>query len=205
MINDFIICIFATENTPYLEIADTYVIPSLKALNLQYDFQVVPNLGTWQKNTSYKSTFARLMLEKHKDKNIVLLDADSKVFQYPELFNLIPEEYNFAAHILDHNTWYQNGSKIKELVSSCLFLRNNNRTIGLVEKWEASCKTDDLWEQKILQRLLEKEKEPIYNLPLRYCYINTVRGTQEPYIKCDDVVIKQYQASRTTKKHIRAI
>ena len=200
---NFIICVYATENTPYPEIANEYVIPSLQSLNLAYDFQIVPNLGTWQYNTSYKPTFARTMLEKHKDKNVVLLDADARVFQYPELLNLIPEEYNFAAHFLDHNTWYQNGSNFKELVSSCVFLRNCNRTLELVKKWEYKCQNSQLWEQKVLQRLLEAEKESVYNLPLRYCYINTVRGTQEPYVKCDDVVIKQYQASRTTKQHIK--
>ena len=121
----FKICVFATENTPYVEIAEKQVIESLNELNIPNDFSKVANLGSWRKNTSYKSRFAHEMLLKHSDSNIVLLDADCRVLKYPELFDNIPEEYNIGAHLLDHNTWYKNGSNVREFLTGTLFLRNN--------------------------------------------------------------------------------
>jgi len=201
--NNFIICAFATKGTSYVDIATTTLLDSLNWIELEYDFHVVPNLGSWQKNTSYKATFAKEMLLKH-NRNVVLLDVDCRVFRYPELFNLIPEQYNIAAHHLDHDTWYQNNSHKKEFLSGTLFLRNVPQTFELVTKWEDRCKISTEWEQKILDAVIKENSVEVFDLPLRYCYINEVRPGQPPFIACDDVVIKHYQASRTEKRHITA-
>jgi hypothetical protein len=199
----FIICVFATENTPYIQIAQENIIPSLQEHKIDYDFCIVPNLRSWQKNTSYKATFALSMLDKHINKDIVLLDADSRVFNYPTLFNEIPQEYNIAAHILDHYQWYQRGMKRQEFLTGTLFLRNNNRAREIVNAWIKGCTNSFSWEQIILEEILRTEQEPIFQLPLSYCYLNTLPNGNAPYIVLDKLYIVHYQASRINKRLIR--
>ena len=200
--NSFIVCVFATADTPYVEIANRQIIASLRSHGISHDFEEVPNLGTWQKNTSYKATFALDMLNKH-DKNIVLLDADCQVLRYPDLFDNIPEQYNIAAHILDWSTWYQRGDTIKEFLTGTLFLRNTERTKEIVKMWQWECSKSNIWEQKCLANVLMRNQEPVYNLPIGYCWINTMPFGEQPYVKCDDKVIVHYQASRDLKRTLR--
>lgn len=200
----FLICVFATQDTPYITIAENQIIQSLKELNIDYSFSKVTNLGSWRKNTSYKSKFALDMLNSNPNKNIVLLDADCRVLKYPELFDNIPEYYNIGAHVLDWNSWYCNGSDKHELLSGTLFLRNTARTKQIVEYWANACiASPDTWEQLLLQNTITYFSEHIYELPIEYCYINKLPDGQDPYVKVTDPVIVHYQASRELKRFIQ--
>ena len=79
---------YYTKNTPYEEVANTHLIPSLKKWNLSYEVEAINDLGDWQKNTGYKSQFVLKMLNKHKN-NVCFLDCDATIEQYPtKLFNI---------------------------------------------------------------------------------------------------------------------
>ena len=202
--SNFIVCVYATKDTPYEMIALTQVIPSLVALQIHYCYYSVPNLGSWKKNTSYKATFAMDRLKEYPDKNIVLLDADCKVNNYPELFNAIPEQYNVAAHLLDWATWYQNGTTNKEFLTGTLYLKNSDRTKKLVQQWIDDCAKDvNSWEQKVLANVLVRNKEQIYALPLSYCYIASLPDGREPNVKIDNPTIVHFQKSRELKRQIQ--
>ena len=202
--NNFIVCVYATKDTPYVQIAESTILPSMKAIEgLKYSYSVVPNLGSWKKNTAYKATFAMEMLNKYPESNIVLLDADCKINNYPSLFDNIPEQYNIASHLLDWATWYQNGTTTKEFLTGTLFLRNCERTKYLVEKWIDGCEATNEWEQKVLAKVLVDYKEQILNLPLAYCYINSLPDGREPHVKIDNPTIIHYQSSRTLKRQIQ--
>jgi len=201
--SSFIICFYATANTPYVDVAHEYIINSVAELGLPAHYEVVNNLGSWNKNTSYKPTFAKTMLELYKDKNVVLVDVDARIVQYPELFNLIPEEYNIGAHILDGNAWYNTSYNRKELLTGTLFLRNTPRTMYLVKQWESLCQArQDVWEQMVLKEVLHNNSEEVYELPLSYCYINSLPDGTPPTVKCDNPVVIHYQASRKLKRII---
>ena len=87
------VCVYATKDTPYVQVAESTILPSMKAIDgLRFSYSVVPNLGSWQKNTSYKATFALEMLVKYPSSNIVVLDVDCKINNYPSLFDNIPFE-----------------------------------------------------------------------------------------------------------------
>jgi hypothetical protein len=102
----FIICSYYTQNTEYEEVARNYLIKSLSAFpNLKSDVRGVENLHSWAKNTSYKAQFIIDMLEQHTE-NIIFVDCDAEIISYPELFDNIPNKYNFAAHTLDRNKFY---------------------------------------------------------------------------------------------------
>ena len=151
--SNFMVCVYATKDTPYVQVAESTILPSMKAIaGLKYSYSVVPNLGSWNKNTAYKATFALEMLAKYPTSNIVLLDVDCKINNYPSLFDNIPEQYNVAAHLLDWATWYKNGSTNKEFLTGTLWLRNCERTKYLVEKWIDGCEATNQWEQKVFEK-----------------------------------------------------
>lgn len=198
----FVICAFVTQNTPYEEVAQNYLIPSLEKLELPYDLQLIDNLGSWNKNTSYKATFAKEMLKKHKGSNIVILDADARILEYPEIFDEIPNDYDIGAFILDRDTWYKNsyGKDRYEFLSGTLFIRNSALGNFLVNQWELECKNTNEWEQKVLFKVLKRFDAKIYTLPMSYCYITSLPDGSKPNIPCEKPVILHYQVSRKYRK-----
>ena len=180
-------------------------MPSIHKFNLACDVRGVFNLGSWQKNTSYKSKFILKMMDTHPTKNIVFVDADAVVHKDPELFVRIPEEYNIAAHILDRNAWYgkQGITEDVDFLSGTLFIRNNQRSKELVIKWVHECNLSTTWEQKLLEKVLKTNKETAYNLPIEYCYINSLPNGAPPLIKVEDPVIVHHQCSRKYKNLIK--
>ena len=135
----------------------------------------------------------------------MFLDSDAEVLQYPNLFDSVPPEFNFACHILDRNKWYNvqfNDTESHELLSGTLFVRNCPESIRIVEEWNLSCKISNLWEQKVLAAVLKKNNVSVYELPLSYCYIKTMPNGDEPFIKCDNPVIVHNQVSRVLKNTI---
>jgi len=205
MDSSFIIVAYYTLDTSYQGIAHQYLMPTILKLGLQSDVRGVFSLGNWQRNTSYKPTFIKTMLEAHPDKNIVCVDVDAEIVKYPNLFNSVPENYNIAAHILDKNTWYKNeyGQDRYELLTGTLFLRNNRKTMELVKEWIKRCEESTTWEQKILQDLVKSKKIKLYELPLEYTYISTLPNGTVPHVKVDSPVIVHHQASRKLKNLIR--
>jgi len=199
----YIVCAFYTKNTVYEEIANKQLLPSIKELSLDSDIVAVPSLGTWQANTSYKSTFALQMLQKHPDKNIVLLDVDARIDTIPTLFDNIPEPNIIAAHFLDHQLWFGRRTASKELLSGTLFLRNVEQAHEMVQKWVDECKKDKEWEQRVLARVVKQFHYPIYHLPVEYCWIHTMPGNRSHPLKDEGVVIRHFQASRWTKQSIK--
>jgi hypothetical protein len=199
--SNFVIVSYYTLNTKYQEISHQFLMPTLLKLGLKSDIRGVFSLGSWQKNTSYKPSFIKTMLETHPNENIVFVDVDAEILKHPELFNNIPDEYNIAVHILDKNKWYNNsyGEDRYELLSGTLFLRNNRDTMEMVTEWAKQCENSNIWEQKVLQNLITNKKVKLYELPLEYAYISTLPNGNLPHIKVDSPVIIHHQASRKLK------
>jgi hypothetical protein len=201
-VQDWIVVAFATIDTPYEFELSQHLLPSLEKLNIAYHIEVVENKRNWLKNVAQKPKVIYSAMEKYPSKNIVCLDADSEILEYPKLFNEIPENYNIALHILDWNYWYRNNSNVKEILSGTIFLRNNIETKEVVGEWYHRAMNSSIWEQKCLEAIIKEKNIPIYELPLEYCYINSLPGNKEPFIKIDNPVIKHFQASRKYRKLI---
>ena len=201
---NFIICSYYTLDTPYQQVAHDYLMPSVHKFNLESDIRGILSLGSWQANTSYKSQFILWMLEHHK-KNVVFLDSDAVVHLYPQLFHEIPEEFNIAAHILDRSAWYGSVRNPQyELLSGTAFFRYSLETLRIVEKWVEECKRlHQVWEQQLLQKVLDEKKTRIFELPLSYCYIVSLPDGSSPLVKCEDPVIVHHQKSRELRNTIR--
>jgi len=198
----FVISSYYTLNTPYVDAAHKYILSTISTLKVKSDIRGVYSLGSWQKNTLYKSTFIREMMDRHPDDNIVFVDCDAEVLRYPELFDNIPEQYDIAAHILDRGRWYNKPFNEMELLTGTLFVRNTARAREIVDKWVGECYNSGIWEQKILQIVLKDMNVPIFELPIEYCYMKTMPNGLEPFIRVKDPVIVHHQLSRSLKKVI---
>ena len=202
--DSFRVVSYYTMGTPYVDVAHRYLMNSIKYLGkeLKSSIRAVPDLGSWQANTSYKPEFILNMLD-HYDENIVFLDSDAELLGYPSLFDDIPFDYNFAAHLLNRDTWYNRntGKEDLELLTGTLFVRNNLRSREILRKWKEKCLSSKIWEQKVLAKVLKDSEEPVYNLPIEYCWIKDLPGNKPPYVKPKgNIVIQHNQVSRVLKK-----
>ena len=94
-----------TKNTEYENIIKDNLIASLKKFDIPYKIYEMPSLGSWVKNTNLKSVVLEKAIEEINT-DILMLDADCTVNEYPSLFNEIPEEYDCAFHYLNAEKWY---------------------------------------------------------------------------------------------------
>jgi hypothetical protein len=139
----------------------------------------------WQRETFFKADFVRNMLNKFPDQDIVWMDADAEVLQYPSLLGNIPG--NLAARI------YQG----RKLVSNVVYFKNCEAIKVLVDDWitlnqEPQDKFRCEQEQMNLQAVAEQatDKVKFVNLPTEYSYIFDEANP------CLNPVIIQWQASR---------
>lgn len=195
---------FTTKDTPYeIELLE-HLLPSLKKLELPYHIEYLVSQGSWLKNVAMKPLAILNTMKKFLDKNIVFLDVDAEVKSYPELFDEIPSEYDIAVHALDWNTWYQNASNTKEVLSGTVWIRNTEKMRDFVADWYEGALKDCIWEQKKLEELLLQRKEiVVYPLPLEYVYISSLPDGREPFVKIENPIIVHYAASRRYKRLIR--
>lgn len=203
-IDNWIVVSFVTHDTPYeLELA-THLMPTLENLSLPHYIEVIDNKGSWLKNVAEKPAVIYRALEKFPSKNLIMLDADSEITQYPQLFNEIPEEYDIARHFLEWESWYNYpGDRTKELLTGTIFLRNNEKVKLLCHKWYEEANNNQEWEQKSLGRILVNADIKVFSLPLSYCYITSLPDGSKPNILIENPVIKHFQASRKLRRKLQ--
>jgi len=190
---NFIIVGYYTKNTIY-EKKSRVFINSLKKFNIPYDVRAIENLGDWWKNTGYKPTFLREMLEKHKPKSIVYVDCDAEFLRFPELFDRLSVDpsVNVGVYVFDRSC-YRKSAKGFEVLSGTVFLKNNPIVSTIVERWETECRNNPrTWDQKSLEKVLDGE---FYTLPGELCKIfDRMEHITDP-------IIVHYQASREIRKN----
>lgn len=205
--NNFRIVSYYTLGTPYVQVAQDHIIKSLKVFpTLKTDIRGVNNLGSWQANTVYKPKFLLEMLELYPNENIVFVDCDAEILEFPDLFNKIHESYNVACHYLDRETWYKKsypeGQK-KELLSGTLFLRNNQQAKEIVYQWYTKAYANNIWEQKVLQKTISEKNIPVFELPIEYCWIKSLPNGDLPHVTPKSpIVIRHNQVSRLFKRNL---
>jgi len=184
----FIVVGYYTKGTGYEEEARK-LIDSLERFNLPYHIQSIENLGTWQKNTHYKASFLRQVLEKHKE-NLVYLDVDAIVQKYPVLFDDMTAD--LAVHIRENI----------EPLSGTLYLANNQIARDFLDDLILENKRNpEMHDERIFGDVLNRWKDrlKIFYLPANYTQIfDLMANAGEP-------VIEHFQLSRKLKEKINVI
>ncbi len=204
--NKIIIGSFYTTETPYKTVAEKYLIPSCKKLGLEYKIvETFPNYKSWWRNVAEKPAIILDMLSSclSSDECLVFLDADAEILQYPKLLFEIPKEYDISFHTLSWEDWYgYPNSKIFEILSGTIFLRNRKNVKELCKEWYSEAIKTNIWEQKVLERIINNHNLNIFPLPIEYCYMRTRPNGEEPLVKCEPIIAHN-QVSREMKRKIR--
>jgi hypothetical protein len=193
--NEFIVVSFYTRATSYKDDA-LRLAASLHHHGLEWKMEAIDSLGSWQANTYYKAEFLRKMLDEYPDKDLVWLDVDVTLHSYPGLFETI--DADLGVHFID---WKKYGkSDHRELNTSVMFVKNNQRMRQLIDEWISENKqmiNTGIWEQMNLQNVLADQRDlKIVNLPATYCKIfDFMKEVKNP-------VIELMQASRRYRAEV---
>jgi len=192
MSNKFIVIGFYTKNTPYEE-EIKIMANSCKKFNIEVKIHEYPSLNEWEHNLWIKPVFIMNMMYLHPNVDLLYLDSDAVICEYPILFDNF--QYDMGCHLKDG----------KELLSGTIFLKNNNNTRCFVSNWHGMYLTFDgqfLAEQTALEYMvknnLNKHNMSFFNLPATYAQIfDSMAHNGKP-------IIQQNQASRRFKCQIHS-
>jgi hypothetical protein len=137
----------------------------------------IPRCSDWSIHVNYKPVFILKCLEMF-DENIVWLDADAVVQQYPVLFDDM--DADIAVHYKDN----------KEMLAGTIYVSNTDNGKKLIKEWVDMCVDKRHNEQPMLQHMLKESDYTVCKLPAPYTLIFDTMKAQGP------PVIEHFQASR---------
>lgn len=181
---------FVSYATPAYEPLMMVLAQSAAGFGLLTHFEAVRERGGWQANTAFKPSFLLALMEEHPAERIVWVDADAEIMAFPELFYRLESNIDVAAH------WHKDG---KELLSGTLYFGATKGAREICAEWVAQQKQEPAtWDQKTLQRVLERQPDRWNraNLPPEYTFIFDTFKARYPGL---EPVIEHHQASRTMK------
>jgi len=147
--------------------------------------RVYEDTGGWIKNGMMIPHFIMSQLQETTD-DLVYLDSDARVRQYPELFDTIQEDLAF--HVKDGH----------ETLIGTVFIKNTPKAIPFVERWielQAIRYPHILSAQVAFEDAVRQGGMSVYHLPANYTQIfDTMAHHGKP-------VIEHMQASRKAHEH----
>ena len=155
------------------------LIASLCMFSIDYSVTCIPYLGEHRATVQQIPKAIREELHSSHD-NLVYLDADAVVRQYPVLFDTLEED--FAVH-------YKGG---RELLMGTMYFKNCSKTKGFVDLWieHENKMLEKLSAQTSIPFALQESKVSVNILPASYTKIfDRMHDAGEP-------VIEHFQASR---------
>lgn len=145
---------FYTAGTGYEQEVNK-LIASLKTFKLPHHVFSFNPTGTWRGNLNFKSESILKGFDMFPGKDIVFIDADGIVRQYPTLFDELSSHRRFdlSAHFFKYDP--KSGDP-DELLSGTLWIQNNETGRALVKRWhEVGLARPDVRHQMCLKVALE--------------------------------------------------
>lgn len=192
--NDYIIVSAFTPN--YTEDINR-LIKSLKKFNLPYNVYPFESKGSWLHNVQYKIDVLIQAINEYKDKDIVWVDADGVIKQYPILFDSINDDISFRVNF--RNLKRKN---LRGLTTGTLYLKNNNKVKNFLMEWKLKTRKMGSTEQSALYEMITDNRFydlNIGSLPISY----TIIGAD---IKNDyrDIIISHTSSSTDKNRNLKA-
>lgn len=144
------------------------MMASCEKFGLDYYVLNIKGEGSWLTNVRYKPNFMQQMLAQHQGKNLVWIDVDGMVQQYPQLLDDLAGTVEMQDFIIGVHYFRK-----RELLTNTVYLKNCDQTMQLMAAWINLVKAmPGVWEQKILQLLLSQHPEwKVFLLPANYSQI----------------------------------
>ena len=183
---------FYTEGTGYADEIKNLEL-SLKSFDIPYKIYKCQPLGSWRRNLNYKSKCILRAMKDYPQTDIVFIDADGIVRQYPKLFDELTASgaYDIAASF--HRFQKQSGDT-DELLSGTLWIQNCQSAKEIIEKWhEIGMEQSKIRHQKCLKLAIDElgKRDKLFRMPYEYTYVFDYQ-----YHEKRDPVIEHFQASR---------
>jgi hypothetical protein len=154
---------------------------SLEKFGLEHEIVCCAKRGTWTENCRYKAKFIHGMLWAYRPLDLIWMDADAEVLQYPEMLSKI--DADLAAVVNSHG-----------IFASLIYFQNTPEVMKLVRDWiEANDEYPNEFtgDQANLVRVLAQHPEIKFKeLPGKYSYNPDIMDN------IGNPVIYQHQASR---------
>lgn len=192
---------YYTEGTGYqLEIKR--LEESLIKFGLEYKFRAIGDRGSWRKNIHERIKILRDFLDEEQ-RDIVYIDADGAVQQYPVLFDDFKDDMGIVK--IDRSKYWDNWKEFHpdryEYLGGTMYFKNNDRVRKMLARWEeldAPMKTA-LSQHTLIHALEEHIGKglKVQLLPLTYTQIfDTMADEGEP-------VVEHFQASRRSIRCVK--
>ena len=166
----------------------------------------------WVANCAQCAAFCLEMYYQFPDRNILYLDADATMDQFPELLYSDKLDFDIAAPVLT-NAWVKG-----ELQSNTIAITHTTEAEVVLLRWcdetdrrlakmragEYVTPYHEAWDQKILQDVIAQSNAVFCTLPREYGKITRPPGGPEIMegVNPEDIVISQHQASRQNKRKV---
>jgi hypothetical protein len=183
---------FYTKGTGY-ETEIEALRKSLDKFKIPYKFYGVDQQGSWRMNLNFKSKVILKAMREFPKWDIVFIDADGIVRQYPKLFDELSANGYYDVAATFHKYSKRSGDS-DELLSGTLWIQNCQSARELVECWhEIGMANQNIRHQKCLKLAIEKmnREHKLYRMPFEYTYVFDYR-----YFEKREPVIEHFQASR---------
>lgn len=181
----------------YAQVANSRLLPSLRALGLEHDVREVLLGGPWAKRTQFKAEFLQMMRAAHPGEDLLWVDCDAVIHRDPlEELRDGYADVDLAVHYLDG----------RELLSGTIWIPAASQRIDRVlECWRAESHScgPETWDQHSLKRVVamfdNARPLAIGQLPPQYCFIFDTSRRLYPGVA---PVIEHFQASRQGRREV---
>jgi hypothetical protein len=175
---------------------------SLDRLNISHKLFPVSPRGSWRTNLNYKSEVILRAFDMYPDRDIVFIDSDAIVRNYPELFDKLSayHTYTMAAHF---HPYKGNNIPGGSLLSGTLWFQNSPSGRELVKLWhKIGLENESIRHQHCLRLALEELRAA--GRPVEVCRLPREYTLIFDYYAGEGVVpiVEHFQASRRLRSEV---
>lgn len=174
-----------------------HLIRSCEKWGIEHCIEGIESQGSWELNCAVKPFYILEKLEQHR-RPIFWVDADAVFLKEPKLDQF--PACDFSVRIEP----YLHEADPSKVISCTIYVNYSNDGRQILRKWADECKKRShhppFWDQVALRDvLLTRKRAKILPMPLPYC---TLLDFDDFFIRKEDIVIKQFQASRRFKNYV---
>ena len=196
-----------TKGTIYEEIIHEFLIPSLEKYNLPYHAFEAPDYGVWKINSRQRPLYIKEAMEKFVGENILWIDADARVLQFPSALFKIPNSCHVGVNYLLWSDHYS-GSHLKdkvEILDGTSYYSNEAAMRPFMNEWIDRSVKDGKNHRHVLKEMIDEQMEEelrLFLIPREYCYITKQPNGDDPVVPIEKPYIAHYQASRSARNNL---